>query len=170
MFKYLKRRKAILAIFFLITAYCLICRRIGNGEWWYNATYCFLIGILFGGYHKSIFTLIKKEYGMITLVMLAIFVLTFKLNIHAGNILTAIVSSAFFVLVCACLLMKAEIGNNIINFLGSISYEIYLVQRIILDGFSRINNGYIYLIVCISTCILVAYVFSIFVKKLLVYI
>jgi len=165
MFKYLKRNKAMLGIFFLITGYCLICRRLGNGEWWYNATYCFFIGILFGAYYKSIFSFIRKEYSMITLAILTTFVLTFLLNTFEGNILTSIVSSTFFVLVCACLLMKVEVGNKVINFLGSISYEIYLVHRIMLDGWSRINNEYIYIILCMSMTILTAYVFSIFVKK-----
>ncbi|WP_158534753.1 acyltransferase family protein [Romboutsia maritimum] len=165
MFKYLKRNKATVGIFLLITGYDLGCRILGMGGWWYSATYCFFIGILFGQYYKLIFSFIRKKYTIITLSILISFISTFALNIFKGNILISIVSSALFVLSCVCILMKLEIGNTIINLLGNISYEIYLVHRIILDGLDKINNEYIYMILCISISILIAYIFSIFVKK-----
>lgn len=167
LFKYYDRNKAILGIFLLITCYSFICYLLGKGGWWYSNTYCFLIGIIFGAYDKSIFSIIRKKYTIVTLGMLLIFILTFVLNVFKGNTLTSSIASACFVLLCICLLMKLDIGNKVINSLGSISYEIYLVHRIILDGFSSINNEYIYLILCTVTSILGAYLFSVFCKKVI---
>lgn len=164
LFKYYNRNKAILGIFLLITCYSFACRLLGKESWWYNVAYCFLIGIIFGAYYKSIFSIIRKKYIIVTLGMSLIFISTFVLNVFKGNIFILAISSSCFVLVCICLLMKFDIGNKVINLLGNISYEIYLVHRIILDGFSRINNEYIYLILSMLISILAAYLFSNVVK------
>ena len=57
--------------------------------------------------------------------------------------------------------IKIRLGNKITTFLGSISYEIYLVHRLVLDilGY-RIENKYIFIIV-------LAYLFSTISKKIM---
>lgn len=165
-FKYLDTKKAIVGIFLLITCFNLACRLIGTGIWWYNSTYCFFIGIIFGAYCEPLFNVLRKKHIIITLSTISIFITTFILNISKGNIVTAIVSSSFFVLVCICLLMKIQLYNNVLNFLGSISYEIYLIHKIPLDAFDKIRNGhaFIYLTLCIITSILMAYAFNLLSK------
>lgn len=164
LFKYYDRNKSIIGIFILITCYNFTCFLLKMGNWWYNTSYCFLIGIIFGAYYKYVFSFIRKKYIIVTLALLSIFILTFILQVTKENIFISSISSACFVLVCICLLTKFDIDNKIINLLGSISYEIYLVHRLILDGFSGINNKYIYLTLCTLLSILIAYIFNIFVK------
>ena len=57
--------------------------------------------------------------------------------------------------------IKIRLGNKITTFLGSISYEIYLVHRLVLDilGY-RIENKYIFIIVSVIGSIILAYLFS----------
>lgn len=75
-------------------------------------------------------------------------------------------AAIFFVLLCVCLCMKFSIGNEITMFLGSISYEIYLVHRILLDVFlNRITNPYMYLVVCLVGAILIGHLFNRFMKN-----
>lgn len=64
--------------------------------------------------------------------------------------------------------IKIRLGNKITTFLGSISYEIYLVHRLVLDilGY-RIENKYIFIIVSIIGSIILAYLFSIILKKIM---
>lgn len=166
MFKFFKKEKAIIGMFFLLTLYCITCYLIGLGDWWYNATYCFFIGILFAEYYKLIFDFIKKRYIVITLGIATIFTASFIVTISKGSIFS-VISSVCFVLLCVCLLMKFEIGNKYLNLLGTISYEIYLVHRILLDTFLTItDNKYIYLILCITTSIFIAYLFNLLINKI----
>lgn len=64
--------------------------------------------------------------------------------------------------------IKIRLGNKITTFLGSISYEIYLVHRLVLDilGY-RIENKYIFIIASVIGSIILAYLFSIILKKIM---
>ncbi|WP_300279053.1 acyltransferase family protein [Peptacetobacter sp.] len=165
-FKYLKENLSIFGIFLVVTSYNYICFKLGQGEWWYNATYCFLIGIIFANYEKYLINIIRKYYLIVTTILLTSFIYTFISNIHKSNIYMAMISSILFVLVCPCILMKCELNSRILKFLGGISYEIYLVHRMFLDILMGMSNKYLYLLICISMSILLAYLFSIFSKKI----
>lgn len=166
-FKYIDRNKAIIGMFLSVTCYVLICKLIGKGIWWYNSVYPFFIGIIFGAYSEFIFDFFRKRYFIIFLGVLVVFNQTHKAGELTGDVLMSVISSVFFVLTCVCILMKLEIGNKVLNLLGSISYEIYLVHRIFLDGLIGVNDKYVYIILCLSLSILLAYIFSIFEKYII---
>lgn len=166
-FKYLKGNKSIIGMFLVITWYCYRCYTLGRGEWWYNSVYCFLIGILFGRYSETIIDFIKKRYLTVSLILSVLFSIYHENVIFNGGIVTTNLAAIFFVLLCVFVCMKFSIGNEITMFLGSISYEIYLVHRIFLDVFlNRITNPYMYLVVCLMGSILLGYLFSKFMKKI----
>ena len=167
MFKYLKKIKAILVILFSIIIYAVICRIIGTGTWWYKSIFCFFIGILVAEYYDFLFNYLRNRYLLFTSVTIILFILICGLNIINGNIIMSIISSVLFVLSCIYILMKIEIRNGIIKFIGSISYEIYLLHRIPLEGLKSINNNYIYLIITVLLSITLAYIFSKFSRKVI---
>lgn len=167
-FKYLSKKKAIITVFLFTIIYSLICFSIGKGIWWYNSSYCFVIGIILGGFDDRIFKVIKSKYILSTIVIAIIFTVTFGVGIIKENIIVNILSSILFVLMCVCVLMKVKLQNRYLRFLGSISFEIYLVHGIIVKELQyTINNKYIYLIICVTISIFMAYIFSLINRNIL---
>ncbi|WP_042271337.1 acyltransferase family protein [[Clostridium] dakarense] len=166
-FKYLKGNKSMVGMFLVITGYCYVNHKLGNGEWWYNSVYCFLMGLLYGRYSEIIINFIKKRYLTVLLVLSVLFSIYHEDAIFNLGIVTTNLAAIFFVVLCVCICMKFSIGNEITIFLGSISYEIYLMHRIFLDAFSnRITNPYVYLVVCLIGSILLGYLFNKFMDKI----
>lgn len=130
----------ILTMFSCITFYIIILIIIGKEGHWYNSAYSFLLGIIVSEYKEHIFKIIKQNYMIFISINSILFLVIFLLNIIKEGVFLQMIESVLFI----CILMKIEINNKIINFLGTISYEIYLVHRIFIDGVNK-ENKYIYL-------------------------
>lgn len=130
-----------------------------QGEWWYNSTFLFILGIIFSKHAESIRNIARKGY----LVLLPVFaVLTVLLGLQTRYALTtysywseepgvdpaysdklhclAIQLPWIIVFVCFVLLvmMKVSFGNPVLKFLGTISLELYLIHNLFLAG---LHNG-----------------------------
>lgn len=152
------------------------------GEWWYNATIVFVMGILVARFRERIVHFVKKHYTIIlsvTSVLLLIsfvaetyvrntrgyykesFAVTFGLSNKGATLLAQMVLCLIFMWFVLLINMKVSIGNRALAFIGSISMEIFLLHGLFVRqifSFKNVNVFWIYAIVTVcgivSACIL----------------
>lgn len=126
-----------------------------QGEWWYNSSFLFVIGIIFSKHSESIRKIARKAYYLLLVVFAG---LTAVLGLQTAYMLRkysywseipgqdpkyldkirclSVQLPWIFVFVCFVLLlmMKVRFGNPVLKFLGSISLELYLIHNLFLQG------------------------------------
>ena len=127
-----------------------------QGEWWYNTTPLFFLGMLLGKNRNRFLTFAQKHYIPLITISLIGFVgfwhaTSYMLQHHgywtetafskgyADKLMTLSVQLPmviFFELFLLLLLMKIQFHNPALRFLGKISLELILVQNVFLLYFS----------------------------------
>lgn len=123
-----------------------------RGEWWYNSTVGFLLGLYFARWKEKIQGVCRKHYRVLLITISILFVIVFFVSIYAVNrygyynSLTNAARDAFITLVAqsiACLLftslillisMKILIGNRALSFVSGISMELFLIHGLFLHN------------------------------------
>ena len=189
-FKYIKNEKAALismaAFIFVLVGLTLLnghdYTSISGGlwfkgEWWYNTTWTFFLGIMVSRFQKPIIDTIKKHYPIwlvgsiiLHLVMLPVSCLLIdmfgyycesenypgyleKLFSMIGQFLYA----ETFVIMLLIITMKLQFKNRILSFLGKISIELYLIHRMYIILFSDIigiQSDFLFFF-CVYACAIV---------------
>ncbi len=168
-FKWIKKEGlAIFVTCMVVFAYTLLGTFIDHndwwmrGEWWYNSVHFFSLGLLFAKYENKIVSNIKKHYILyVVLAFAAIFIL-YKFSVYTQDtfsyygenfraddkvlrrwvcLISQIGASCAFVFFVFMLGMKMKIGNKILNFMGTITLEFYLIHGLFVElfGYSFID-------------------------------
>lgn len=123
-----------------------------HGEWWYNTTLLLPAGILFAKWEKQILSFVRKFYVIVLIVSALLTAFLYKETLfmlrtkgywvewdgYAGykeKLQTLAVQMPFVLLTVftvLVILQKIEFGNKILDFLGSIALELYLVHNLFL--------------------------------------
>lgn len=152
--------------------YVWICRKLGFGIWWYNSAFIPVLGILWATYEKQIFALCKKIYYVITPVLWIAFALVTRnqyelidrINSTYDELIVNATMSLLFVIALVLTSMKIRPENRILNFLGSISFELYMAQGLVMMGlrndFIRTENDALWAIMVIALSVLLAFLFN----------
>ena len=164
-----------------------------QGEWWYNASFLFVIGIIFSKHAEGLRKIARKGYYLLLLVFAA---LTAVLGLQTNYLLVkysywseipgqdpkyldkfhclAFQLPWIFCFVCFLLLimMKVRFGNPVLKFLGTISLELYLIHNLFLKGLQdgtifRVKSPGMYVILTILLAIGLATVINGFDRYLL---
>ena len=118
------------------------------GEWWYNTTFLFIIGMFFAKNEDRIKKFFQKYYRIILPVTIVLFCLAYLLEefvvTYIGyyqewkgyygygekflTLTTQILLCFIFVVLLLLLNMKCSFNNFILRFLGGISLELYLIH------------------------------------------
>lgn len=154
------------------------CRYWFMGEWWYNASFLFVIGIIVSKHSDGIRKIARKGYVIFLLVFGFLTVFLGGKTKHALTTWSywsetpgkdpayldkirclSVQLPWIIVFVCFVLLlmMKVKFGNPVLKFLGSISLELYLIHNLFLTGF----KGKIVKVLSPSMYILLTVLFSI---------
>lgn len=165
-FKFIKKENVAITAMGVLTALLTVgslllghgkdmsCRYWFMGEWWYNTTLVFFVGILIAKNEKAILSFAKRFYKLLlplSIVLTAVFgALTgFALNKysywaespeHMGYAEKFICLSfqlpmvIFAVITLLLVMMKIKFSNPVLKFLGSISLELYLIHNLFLEG------------------------------------
>lgn len=137
------------------------------GEWWYNSTFLFIIGILVSKHSEVLRKIVRKGYWLFLVLFGGLTVWFSFLTKHAletysywseipdvdpayGDKLRCLAVQLPWILFFVCFLllvmMKVKFGNPVLKFLGSISLELYLCHNLfrlgLQDGsFARIPSA-----------------------------
>ena len=171
------KNKRSFALIFIIALYCVFCAVAKLSTTWYEASFCFPLGILYSeNKHKinSILFKNKTRHLISILCVLIVFIIT----LFFGNkpflsecfrIPLKLISSVFFCLLVLTTVTLINIKNPITEFLGKISLEIYLLQGIFLNLFKEqfvIDNDWIYIICVVLFTLLLAFLFHPIYKRI----
>ena len=183
LFRFIKREHfAILGMFLflcLLTAGSLL---LGHGEywfqgeWWYNSSLIFLLGILMAYREESILTFLKKHYVMLTVFFsLAYLVLTYvtsQMLLYHGywtetpdnpqyydkviTLLPQLGMTVFFVCLMVMISLKCRFDNTVLRFLGKISLELYLIHNLFINHLSAITGAGLYILAVLMCSVIAA--------------
>ncbi len=153
------------------------------GEWWYNTTWLFFVGMVIAKYHEKVEEFAKKYYVILLPIGIVGFLLLHRATTYMlqnvgywyeydgypgykEKLLTFLVQCPMvivFVLTFMLLSMKVQFKNRLLAFLGGIALEIYLIQNIFITKLTHVitNDSLFFLYVYIA-----AIVSAFFVHKL----
>ncbi len=170
----IKNRKIALSVLFVLVAVCAIGFYFGDSfsDVWYRSIFAFPLGVLYSLKKDKIESfLLNKTIGKyIVLILFLIILLSLRyvcvvFDLSYLQVLFDVTSSAMFALVAVIMLRKIKLGNKALGFLGSLSFEIYLVHFLLLKLiYSLYFNGQInlllYFVISIVSIILAAYIMN----------
>mgnify|MGYP003290040458 CR=1 FL=1 len=187
-FKFIKKKKVAyicmsLALLLLVAGSLLAGHGEAwfQGEWWYNTTILFLVGMLFAEHENKIIGFIRKHYTKVVIAALIIFIILYNATMymleHYGywselegktilqsnmdKLYTLLVQMPMvisFVLLIVIVGQKVKCSNMTLRFLGKISLELYLIHNLFIDKLSFISGQGVYFISVITCSIVLAYV------------
>ena len=159
--------------------YIFICTKLGFGLWWYQTSFVFVFGIVFSSYEKNILKFIKKYYPLVLLLSLTFFIVLAKHkweiywlipSLKTEFLLVAILSFLFIVSIFT-LTMKLSINNKILDFLGKISFEIYMLQGALMlllrNEQIYIQNDILWTVLVLTGSLVCAFLFNKFFSLIL---
>lgn len=189
-FRFIKKQKVafpVMALFILVMTVVTLLRGHDKtyasggawfkGEWWYNSTWTFFIGMLIARYKEPVVLFAKKHYKKLLSAGIALFVVMHLATIymlgHVGywkewegypgyteKFLTWSVQGPtviVFVLVFLLLTLKVQFHNPIIKFLGKIAIELYLIHNIFILYLPYVvKNDFLYFLCVYAGGILLA--------------
>ncbi len=146
-----------------------------HGEWWYNTTLLMPVGILFARWEKQILGLIRKFYGISLIVSVLLVAFFYSRTMYmlqtAGywhewegypgyrekwqTLLVQTPFVFFVVLTVVIVTQKIGLGNKVMDFLGSIALELYLIHNLFLL-YMPVKNRVGYILACYAASIALA--------------
>lgn len=136
--KFLKTTtKAIIIMFIYSIIYIFVCRIQEMGIYWYNTALAFPFGVLVAYKKEKILYIIKTYYNKLFIIFLIGFVIIFLISFEESKnkFIFDTISSILFIFLVMLLNYKLNIKSKLLDFIGSISFEIYLVHQFIIDIF-----------------------------------
>jgi peptidoglycan/LPS O-acetylase OafA/YrhL len=133
--KIFSNRIRCLSIYVIAALYICVCKLLDMGSHWYVSCVAFPIGVTLGLYDEKIFRFLKKKcyiflFGLI-LSLIAMYVYhniskstLFKLPRGIYLMLMSVLFACIVSCFCQCLYIK----NKFLNFVGNISFELYLIM------------------------------------------
>lgn len=152
-----------IAVFLMIPGsilYMYLVKSIGFDYHWYTTVFCFSGGVIWYRYRKTL-TQIARNQGFLKILLM--FLITFALlfatfkNIYfyiAGSNITALCFQITMMLV----LQKVRIHNFVLEYLGKVSFEFYILHGIVIKIFNEyiVLQGSVYVLVVIAASTLIA--------------
>ncbi len=149
----------------------LFCVKMNYGMHWYVSTHILIVGMLWAIYEKKFIGIIKKYYLLIPLDFAVLIVLlVFRKNIvdmvpiSVIGLIIDVISALFFTFGFLFFSMKFKIGNRALSFLGSISFELYMIHGLFINFFRTdklyIKNEFLYAVMVIATSVAAAYIYA----------
>lgn len=134
-YRYFKVKTANIILSVSCVCFVVICYLAGAGNTWYGSTLCFPLGILFCCHEAKLLFFVKKKYWFVLPLSLAatgVGIFLFFMNEHSfiSNVAGRSIASIFFCVGAVAVLMKVRIGNRITEWIGKISYELFLIHEI----------------------------------------
>lgn len=123
------------------------------GEWWYNSTIVFSMGVIFARFRNNIVSFIKRHYKIVVVVTFFAFIISFKIEEHVlktrgyyresitidgiSNAFVTLISQMILCVICTFFVllinMKISIGNRALKGISIVATEIFLIHGIFIN-------------------------------------
>lgn len=160
------RALSILLVTIYCIAYCGLTILCGKGSWWYDTILCYPAGMTAGEYETQMkeFLRDKNHYSISfagCFVSFAGFYLCSMLLSGPIVLVTMELRGILFVCLILLITIKLQIGNQILDWLGKHTFEIYILQRLPMIALEDIcPNTYLYFGISIAVTCLLAAIFN----------
>lgn len=131
------------------------------GEWWYNSTIVFVMGMVVARLKDKIINFAKKYYGRLLAITIVLFVISFAVEeyvlktcgYHSNSMVIDGINNqmvTFYAQILLCIVfawlilllnMKLSIHNAVLKVVGSISLELYLIHGVFVNQIFDFKNG-----------------------------
>lgn len=141
-----------------------------RGEWWYNATITFMVGMLYARFRRPIEEFIHRHYRILIVLIPVLFIVSFGIeekilarygyyisvslakgiNGQMVTLIAQMVTCVLFVITVTVICAKITFGNRIIRYVSSVSIEVFLIHGLFLDMLEdnhRIPDYMLYILV-----------------------
>lgn len=170
LFRFIKNRDFALALLILFSV-CLILfsKSLGRddsisevnsswfmGEWWFNSTIVFPMGLLFARFRDKIYSFIRKYYMPVLIITLLSFIVSFRYEAYIRNIYgyyrnsfsiggispitktlaAQIILNIISTFLIVVLSIKIETKSRVYSFMGTFTMELFLIHHLFMDLFS----------------------------------
>ena len=159
-----------------MTVFCLLYTglgiQLGFGQWWYMSSHLLVVGMAWALYEDRILSFCKKGYWPCLLLFSFAFLFLWQFfdQIYAlrpapGTRLGILMVRNFvFTLAFVLFTMKVKLGNPILDQLGRVSLELYMLHPVFLflfhSRFIYIESDFLYCLAVIAATIISARIFS----------
>lgn len=147
-----------------VVTYVLLVRY--KQSWWYDTFFCFTAGILFSLFKQKIEQLMDKHYWALLIICVLLFAITKYLPYNVYG-LRANMNAIFFALTVVLMTRKITLKSNILCWMGTMLFPLYIYQRIPMTAFYHIDNGgfvlshtVLYIIVCAIITVAIGYLYK----------
>lgn len=172
-FKFIKNQNAaIIVLVFLTFVYAFVCAIIGFNAHWFNSVFAFPLGIIWAKYRENILSFAGKKYLFLFLSSWIAFAAFFaaKKLLSGADAVFGCFAAVFFVIAIMAVFMKVTLKNKILNFIGEISFELYMIHGLFVYLFKRvdfvINNSFFFALCVFAASIISACIMHYFNKKM----
>ena len=144
LYKSIEFKKATIIISICILLSLIIMYIFNIPETWYKSTFAFVGGIVVAKYKENLKEWINSKFlikigGLLIALAISLGVGKF-FNLGIFEVFIYNFSNILFILICLMILTKfSDFKNNIIFYIGNISFEIYLYHGLIIDLLLRFN-------------------------------
>lgn len=167
LFKYIKNEKLVIiiitALVMIMTIFSMLVFDKGKyinwfvGEWWYNTTPLFILGMIVAKKQEKLRQFTLKYYWLIlciAVILLVIFGTCARRMLQSHGYWTMLItdklitylvqlpSVILFELVVILVMMKIKVGNRLLSFLGKFALEELLISGTFLNGFIFLLDRY----------------------------
>ena len=136
----LKPRPAAMVAFMaaFCAGYTALCVSFGYGDWWYKSSPAFILGMAWAVWGGSWLPFVRRRYWLLLLLSMTlclvihrnIWPLAWRLPLQA--FIPSALSASLFVFSVLLLSMKLRVGNPALDYLGMISYDVYILHGLLL--------------------------------------
>ena len=131
--------------------YVIYCLKMGYGEYWFNASHLLIVGMFWAIYEKKILDIIEGHYFFITVTIWLFFCFLICMSnkifllipIKGIGFICTVLKAILFTVGVLLFSLKFKVSNQILDFLGKISFEIYMLHGLFIT-ILRSNIIYIY--------------------------
>lgn len=135
-YKLFDNKKADIIIGCVSVLFVLLCFIFNVDNPWYGSTICFWGGIVFYRHEKKIreFLIDKWWMFLLGLVICGILILVFFIDSKGfvGLVCARNIAAITFSLLCFLILYRYHMGNKVSNYMGKISYDIFLIHPFVI--------------------------------------
>lgn len=145
--------------------YTLFCVLMHYGNWWYISTLPVVIGMAWAVYEKQILKFLQKFYYPAVLTSFAGVAAALVFGERLGSsaaaeVVVKTVATTLFAVGVVLVLRKVKLGNPVLNWLGQVSMELYLLQGVTIllwrDQVLYIQNDLLYCVLALVTVVILA--------------
>lgn len=163
-----------------VTCYIVVAYLIGLGGWWFYSSFGFVLGMLWKANEGRIYSFIKNKFLLFWAIFLCGFFVGYCLRLINSKTIQSpmiynialLLASAAFTGMIFTVLKRIDISNRIWTFLGSISFEIYLIHELVYSILRSnslgiyISNDLLYVTLVLVISVIAAFGFNLFIKKI----